>query len=212
MGVSVHIELRDFLLTLSYPRGYTCEECVQAAYDRGYKETLQTAFRPDEKGGFREEVSKRIERHMQMNYDMLKHRFSDDPAIFEREEHGKTVFNEPDKKAYFVPGKDERTVRAWATHSTNPVDVAGYLIQYLDEKRFPTYEELSHQSHNGWDNHYEMMTLFYLDKFPGKNLLDIIKEYRGSIAREEETRLRKKFKAHLDGIESLRAPVMPNVI
>ena len=42
MGVSVHIELRDFILIQGYPRGYSCESVIRSAYARGYEETLQT--------------------------------------------------------------------------------------------------------------------------------------------------------------------------
>jgi hypothetical protein len=179
MGVSAHVELRDFLLILSYPSGYTCRGCVQTAYDRGYKESMETSYIPGKKTGrLKPFVRDRIRGHMEDNFEMLRHQTKEFGRGRERGEDGVVFFNEGDKKAYFLPGKDEKTVRAWITWGIDLSSMLGWLIQgnALEKREFPTYEVMSRMRPNGWENHNYLVLFYYLQKFPGKNLLSITEE------------------------------------
>jgi len=190
MGVSVHKELRDFLLLLSYPNGLSCKECIQTAYSRGYEETKQTSFNIyNENNKPKKEVRLRIKSHMESNYKMLKLETKGTDVenleeLSKKSDKGKVIFNDKDKKAYFVPGKNKDTMKAWLTYSLHLPFVYDDLLRRINDygNSYPTYNSIIRKKPRGWENHDEMVLLFYVQKFPGKSAYDILEEAEWKIS------------------------------
>ncbi len=219
MGVSVHIELRDFILIQGYPRGYTCESVIRSAYARGYKESLQTcAVGYDaEKGQPIMGTLKRVRSHMERNFDMLCNetkRYLDRDGNLDMTkisgrlgESGAVVFKEKDKKAYFVPGQ-KSSVNGWRTSRINLVQSCNEILWRINRgERGPlTYDGMPAKS-EGWKNHDERVLKFYLEMFPETDLYTLL-EQTGNFLDSNGERMKDYSwpKHHVRMLKELKAP------
>jgi len=120
-------------------------------------------------------------------------------------DNGFVFFDETDERAYFVPGKDKESVSAWATLGLDLYMMCSFLMDDVDlgKKDFLTYQNLCDMEMTGSKNHFEMILFFYLQKFPGKSLLDIVRESTTS-----DISYRDWVKKYGDALDKIRAPMI----